>query len=309
MVRYVLGRLIGVAFVLTAVSMIIFAMMHAVPGGPFDTTQTAEMPIPEHIRAALMAKYDLDKPLHIQYVAYMSSLLHGDLGISFRYGEPVTDFIARSWPVTIQLGSVTLLIALSLGLPLGVIAAVKRNTWIDYVASVIVVTCIVLPTFVVAIFMIVIFSVQLRWLPTGGWGTPQQMIMPVAAYVLGPLATIARYTRASMIEALSADYVRTARAKGLRERAVIMRHAFKNAMIPILTVIGPLVVWMVIGSFFIETIFRIPGIGNQITMSIYNRDYPVIMALTMLWCTAVALAYLATDLLYGVVDPRVRVGR
>lgn len=308
MLRYILGRLLGVVVVMLAVSVIVFAMIHAVPGGPFDTGSTQEMPIPEEIRAALLAKYNLDKPVYQQYLSYMAHLFRGDLGISFRYGEPVTDFIKRSWPVTMQLGGITLLVALLMGLSLGTIAAVKQNTWIDYLASVIVVTNIVLPTFVVAIFMIVIFSVELHWLPTGGWGTARQMIMPVAAYALGPAATIARYTRASLIEAMRGDYIRTAHAKGLPQRLVILRHAYRNALIPLLTVLGPVVVWMVIGSFFIETIFRIPGIGAQITNSIYNRDYPITMALTLLWCTAVALAYLLTDVLYGVVDPRVRVG-
>jgi ABC-type dipeptide/oligopeptide/nickel transport system permease component len=148
--------------------------------------------------------------------------------------------------------------------------------------------------------------VKLQWLPSGGWGSPKQLIMPVAAYALGPTATIARYTRASMLEALRAGYVRTAQAKGLTSRSVVLRHAFRNALIPILTVVGPLVAWMVTGSFFVESIFRIPGIGNQLTLSIYNRDYPVIMAMSLIWCGIIALSYLATDLLYAAVDPRVR---
>lgn len=306
MLRYVLSRLIGIAAVLIGVSLITFLFMHAVPGGPFDATQRQEIPVPEHIRAALMAKYNLDKPLYQQYLSYVANTLRGDWGVSFRFGEPVTAFIARSWPVTIQLGLVTLAVALVVGVTMGMLAALWPNSWVDYLTSLAVVTNLVTPTFVVAVLLIVVFSVQLRWLPTGGWGTPQQMIMPVIAYALGPAATIARFTRSSMLEALRADYIRTARAKGLPPRTVLVRHAAKNALIPLLTVVGPLVAWMVTGSFFVETIFRIPGIGNQITLSIYNRDYPVIMALSILWSAVIAFAYLITDLLYVLVDPRVR---
>jgi oligopeptide transport system permease protein len=306
MARYVLGRLFGIFIVLIAVSIITFLMMHAVPGGPFDSSQQQEMPVPEEVREALRHKYNLDKPLYEQYASFAVSAAQGDFGISFRYGEPVSDFLLRTWPVTIQLGVATMVVALTTGLSLGLISALKPNTWIDYVVSVTVVTNIVMPTFVVSILMIVIFSVQLGWLPTGGWGSPKQMIMPVIAFSLGPSATIARFTRATMLDALRGDYVRTAHAKGLAPRTVIIRHAFKNAMIPLLTVIGPLVAWMVTGSFFIETIFRIPGIGNQLTLAIYNRDYPVIMALTLVWSAVIAFAYFATDILYAVVDPRVR---
>lgn len=306
MLRYILGRLLGIIGVLFGVSLITFLFMHAVPGGPFDALNKQEIPLPEHIRATLMEKYQLDRPIYEQYFRYVTHALQGDWGVSFRYGEPVTAFIARSWPVTIQLGLMTMVVAVIVGGLMGMLAALWPNSWVDYLTSIAVVTNLVTPTFVVAVLMIVIFSVQLRWLPTGGWGEPRQMIMPVIAYSLGPAATIARYVRSSMLEALAADYIRTATAKGLSPRVVIGRHAARNALLPLLTVIGPLVAWMVTGSFFIETIFRIPGIGNQITLSIYNRDYPVIMALSLLWSAVIALAYLVTDLLYVVVDPRVR---
>jgi peptide/nickel transport system permease protein len=306
--RYILIRVMGIIGVLIAVSMITFGMMHAVPGGPFDTAQDLKIPLPEHIRANLMAKYNLDKPIHVQYLSYMGKLLQGDLGVSFRYGEPVTNFVKRSWPVTMQLGLVTAILAIIVGLIMGILASLKPNTWLDYLTSVAVVTNIVTPTFVVAILMIYLFSVKLSWFPTGGWGEPRQAVMPVIAYMLAPAAAIARYTRSSMLDVLRQDYIRTARAKGLRERWVVIRHAFKNALIPILTILGPLIASMVTGSFFIETIFRIPGIGNQLTFSIYNRDYPIIMALTLLWSALIAVTYLLTDLLYAGVDPRVRLG-
>lgn len=306
MLRYLLVRLLGIVAVLLGVSLITFLFMHAVPGGPFDAAQKQEIPLPEHIRSALMTKYNLDKPVFQQYLSYLAHALRWDWGISFRYGEPVTEFIARSWPVTIQLGLMTLVLSIVVGISMGTLAALRPNSWLDYLTSIAVVTNLVTPTFVVAILMIVIFSVQLHWFPTGGWGSPEQMVMPVIAYSLGPSATIARYVRSSMLEALRSDYIRTARAKGLSPRTVTLRHAAKNALIPFLTVIGPLVAWMVTGSFFIETIFRIPGIGNQITMGIYNRDYPVIMALSILYSAVIALTYLLTDLLYTLVDPRIR---
>jgi ABC-type dipeptide/oligopeptide/nickel transport system permease component len=307
--RYILVRIVGIIGVLIAVSMITFVMMHAVPGGPFDTSQDLQIPLPEHIRANLMTKYNLDKPIYVQYLSYMGKVLQGDFGTSFRYGEPVTKFVQRSWPVTMKLGLITIVLSTIVGLGMGILASLKPNSWLDYVTSVAVVTNIVTPTFVVAILLMYIFSIKLAWLPTGGWGEPRQLIMPVFAYMLAPSAVIARYTRSAMLEVSQEDYVRTARAKGLPERIVVLRHTFKNALIPILTIMGPLVATMVTGSFFIETIFRIPGIGNQLTFSIYNRDYPVIMALTLLWSAIVALAYLVTDILYAAVDPRVRLGR
>jgi ABC-type dipeptide/oligopeptide/nickel transport system permease component len=306
MVRYILGRVAGVIGALVAVSIIVFLMMHAVPGGPFDASQLQELPLPERTRQALLASYGLDKPLYQQYVVYMAGAVRGDFGVSFRYGEAVTTFVRRNWPATMQLGLATLALALPVGLAMGMASALRPNTWVDYVSSVFVVTGIVVPSFVVAILLIVIFSVKLRWLPTGGWGAPAQMILPVITYALGPTATIARYTRSSVIEALRTDHVRTAYAKGLPTHLVLLRHALRNALIPLTTVIGPIVVWMIVGSFFVETIFRIPGIGSQLTIAIYNRDYPLIMALTLMWSAAVACAYLATDLLYVVFDPRIR---
>jgi ABC-type dipeptide/oligopeptide/nickel transport system permease component len=306
--RYVLVRLVGIVGVLIAVSIITFGMMHAVPGGPFDVYAEQQIPLPEHIKANLNAKYHLDEPIYVQYLSYMGSALRGDFGVSFRYGEPVSDFIQRSWPVTMKLGLITIVLSVIVGLTMGILASLRPNTWLDYVTSVAVVANIVTPTFVVAILLVYIFSISLAWLPTGGCCEPKQMIMPVFAYMLAPAAIIARYTRSAMLEVSQQDYVRTARAKGLPERSVVLRHSFKNALIPILTILGPLTASMVTGSFFIETIFRIPGIGNQLTFSIYNRDYPVIMALTLLWSAVIAFAYLFTDILYVTVDPRVRLG-
>ena len=306
MIAYVVQRLIGIVGVLLAVSVITFFMMHAVPGGPFDAAQKQEIPVPESVRQEFLRKYQLDRPLPVQYVSFLASALRGDFGRSFRVDEPVTEFIGRTWLVTLRLGLITMAIAFPLGLIAGMLAALRPNSWLDYLLSVAVVTNIVTPTFVVAILLIVVFSVRLQWLPTGGIGTWKHWIMPVLAYSLAPTAVIARYTRVAMLEVTNTDFIRTARAKGLHERTVIGRHAFKNALIPLLTIMGPLAATMVTGSFFIETIFRIPGMGNQLTLAIYNRDYPVIMTLSLLWSTVIAVTYLATDLLYAWIDPRVR---
>jgi ABC-type dipeptide/oligopeptide/nickel transport system permease component len=258
------------------------------------------------VRQILLETYHLDQPLPIQYLSYVRSALSGDLGVSFRYGEPVTTFLRRNWPATLQLGGITFLISVAAGLALGMIAALHARTWIDHVASVFVVTGIVVPSFVAAVLLMIVFSVTLRWLPTGGWGTPQQMILPVITYALAPTATIARFTRSCVLDALQADHIRTAHAKGLPPRLVLVRHTLRNAQIPLITVLGPIFVQMIVGSFFVETIFRIPGIGSQLTTSIYNRDYPLIMGLTLLWSAVVSLVYLASDVLYALADPRIR---
>ncbi len=310
MARYVLGRFVGMIGVLLGVSILIFLLIHAIPGGPFDSLPSTknERPVPEHIRAALLAKYGLDQPLYVQYIRYMSNALRGDFGVSFHTGEDVAKFIARTWPVTIQLGLMSLLISWPLGLLLGMLAAVRPNTWVDYVTSIFVVTTFVTPTFVLAIMAIVLFAVKLHWLPSGGWGTPKHLVLPVIVYAITGIGGLARWVRSNMVDALRAEYIRTARAKGLTEPIVVLRHAFKNASVPLITVLTPALVNMLLGSFFIELIFRIPGMGGATTAAIYNRDYPVIMAMILLWTFAITIAYLVTDLLYAWVDPRVRLG-
>ena len=311
MFHYVLGRLVGIVGVLFAVSILIFLIVHTIPGGPFDNSPAgkSEMPIPEHIRTQLLAKYGLDQPLHIQYARYMLNALRGDFGVSFRTGEPVTAFVARTWPVTLVIGLIALAIGAPLGIGMGLLASLRPNTWLDYLTSSVVVLTFVTPTFVIAIMLVILFSVNLRWLPTGGYGTPQQLILPVVVYSLGIVGGLARFTRAGMVEVLRSDYIRTARAKGLLSRSIIFRHAFRNASLTLVTMLGPIAVNMLVGSFFIEAIFRIPGIGAQMTLATYNRDYPVIMALALLWTFVLAFTYLLSDLMYAWVDPRIRLGQ
>lgn len=304
MLRYVLTRLVGLAGVLLVVSIVTFLLMHSIPGGPFDEGQ---MPLSVEARAAIARKYNLDKPLHEQYLSYMGAALRLDFGIPYQSpGETVTQLIARTWPVTAHLGLMTIALAFVVGVPLGIIAAVRQNSWLDYLATVFSLFGFITPHFVIAIGLILLFTNVLGWLPTGGWDEPRQWIMPTLAYAAGPSAIIARFTRSSVVDVIGADYVRTARAKGLSGRAVLLKHVLKNALIPMVTIAGPLVADLITGSFFVETIFRVPGLGKYFTTSIFARDYPMIMACTLLWATVIAIAFLITDTLYSVVDPRIK---
>jgi ABC-type dipeptide/oligopeptide/nickel transport system permease component len=304
MLRYILTRLVGLAGVLLVVSIVTFLLMHSIPGGPFDEGQ---MPLSIEARAAIARKYNLDRPLHEQYLSYMGAALRLDFGIPFQSpGETVTQLIGRTWPVTAHLGLMTIALAFVVGLPLGIIAAVRQNSWIDYLATLFSLFGFITPHFVIAIGLILLFTNLLGWLPTGGWDEPRQWIMPTLAYAAGPSAIIARFTRSSVVDVIGADYIRTARAKGLGGGAVLLKHVLKNALIPMLTIAGPLVADLITGSFFVETIFRVPGLGKYFTTSIFARDYPMIMACTLLWATVIAVAFLITDTLYSVVDPRIR---
>jgi ABC-type dipeptide/oligopeptide/nickel transport system permease component len=306
MLRYVLTRLVGLAGVLLVVSIVTFLLMHSIPGGPFDEGQ---MPLSVEARAAIARKYNLDKPLHEQYLSYMGAALRLDFGIPYQSpGETVAQLIGRTWPVTAHLGVMTIALAFVVGLPLGIIAAVRQNSWVDYLATVFSLFGFITPHFVIAIGFILLFTNVLGWLPTGGWDEPKQWIMPTLAYAAGPSAIIARFTRSSVVEVIGADYVRTARAKGLSGQMVLLKHVLKNALIPMLTIAGPLAADLITGSFFVETIFRVPGLGKYFTTSIFARDYPMIMACTLLWATVIAVAFLITDALYSVVDPRIRLG-
>lgn len=304
MLAYILRRLLALLFVLWLVTLVAFALMHSIPGGPFDE---AKMPLPPAAKANILAKYGLDKPLYIQYFNYMGNALRGDFGLSFQTaGESVIGLIGRTWRVSFVLGGSTVVIALSLGMLLGIIAAVRQNTIIDYGVTLFATFGMIVPNFVVSIWLILLFAVQLKWLPLGGWGNWQQMIMPMIALGIGPLGIAARYTRASLVETLSADYMRTARAKGLSDRVAVMRHALKNALIPIVTVLGPRIPDLITGTIFVESIFRVPGLGKYFVSSVLSRDYPMIMAIMLLTAAVWGLVYLLTDLLYIVLDPRIR---
>jgi oligopeptide transport system permease protein len=302
--RYVLMRLVGLVGVLLVLSVITFALMHDVPGGPW---QPGQRPLSDQALAALKARYGLDKPLAQQYLTWLAGAVRFDFGKSFQFpDENVLQVIGRTWPVTLHLGLMSIALAFGIGLPLGILSALKQNTWVDYLATLISIIGFVTPHFVWGILFILVFSLWFKWLPTGGWDSPKQWIMPVVVYSLAPMATVARYTRASMLETIRADYVRTARAKGLRESAIVSRHVLKNALIPMITVLGPLIPDMITGSIFVEAIFRVPGLGRFWVSSTVFRDYTMILGLTMLWAVLIAVTYLVTDVLYKYVDPRIR---
>ncbi len=309
MVVYLLGRLSGIVVVFIMVSMLAFVLMHSIPGGPFDEEKS---PLPPAAKANILRKYGLDKPLWEQYALYMGSALRGDFGISFQSPtETVIQLIARTWPTSMQLGGLAILVAGTLGLTSGILAAVYQNSWIDYVVTFMSTLGLTVPNFVIALWLLLVFVVGLGWLPTGGWPGASSddfktLILPVVTLSLGPLALVARYTRSSLVEVLHAEYIRTARAKGLREHAVVLGHALKNAMIPLITVLLPQIPNLITGTIFVEVIFRVPGLGKFFVTSIYLRDYPMIMATMLLVATLWSTTYLLSDILYTVVDPRIR---
>jgi peptide/nickel transport system permease protein len=304
--RYLLGRVVGLVVALVTVSILTFLLMHAVPGGPFDETQS---PLPPAAKANILRKYGLDQPLWVQYLRYVWHALHGDFGIPYQSPtETVLALIARVWSVTLQLGAIVVTISFTAGLALGILAALRHNTWLDNLLTSLATLGMTVPNFVIAIWLIYIFSVQLRWLPTGGWGEARLLIMPAVAYSLQPMAIVARYTRVAVLEALAGDYVRTALAKGLTPSRVVVRHVLRNALIPIVTLMGPMIPDLFTGSIFIEFTFRIPGLGKFFVTSIFQRDYPMIMATVLLVAFLWSVTYLLSDLLYVLIDPRVRVG-
>jgi ABC-type dipeptide/oligopeptide/nickel transport system permease component len=309
MILYLLGRISGIVVVFVIVSILAFALMHSIPGGPFDETNN---PLPPAGKENILRKYGLDRPLYEQYLNYMGSALHGDFGISFQSPtESVTQLISRVWPVSMALGGMAILGALVVGLTSGILSAVKQNTWVDYVVTFVSTLGITVPNFVIAVWLLFIFAVGLGWLPTGGWPTGLEgdfrtIIMPVVALALGPAALVSRYTRSSLVEVLHSEYIVTARAKGLRGHAIVLRHAMKNGLIPLITILGPQIPGLITGTIFVEVIFRVPGMGKFFVSSIALRDYPMIMATMLLVATLWSFTYLASDVMYTVVDPRIR---
>jgi oligopeptide transport system permease protein len=285
------------------VALITFSLAYAAPGGPFDRNQK----LSQETLDRLNRYYALDKPVHEQFVTYLGNTLRGDLGTSFTRQRPVVDIIGQGLGTTAQLGIQALLLALAFSIPLGIVSALKQNTMVDYASLLIATIGTTIPGFVIAIFLIYIFGVGLHVLPFVGWGSWQHMVLPTLVLSLGAGGFLARITRASMLEAIRQDYVRTARSKGLGERTVIVGHALKNALIPVATIIGPATAALITGSFIIETLFNVPGIGRLYIISITARDYPVIMATTLLYAFLIMLANLTVDIIYGTLDPRIKV--
>lgn len=304
MIGYILRRLLAVAVTFFAVSVLIFSMMHAVPGGPFDA---GEMPLPPEVRARLNAQYGLDRPVHVQYPSYMAGVLRGDFGVPFQApGETVVSLIAQAWVPSLVLGGLGVLIGAPLGILLGMAAAVRRNSWVDYLASAVATLGLTVPIFVTSMLLILVFAVWLNWLPASGWGEPRRWILPIAAYATIPLATYARFTRAAMLDTLNKPFVTVLRAKGLSERRILFRHVLRNSAIPLVTVFLPMFIGTATGSIFVEAMFRVPGLGSFFVTSIKTRDYPLEMALMLMLTLMFCVAYLISDLLYALLDPRIR---
>lgn len=303
MAAYVCQRLLWTVPVLLAVAAITFALMHAVPGGPWDRSKQLPPQAVENVDHA----YGLDRPLPVQFGGYLLGLARGDLGVSFRsHNRPVSDILADGIRVSGTLGLLALALSVAVGVTLGVAAALWRNSAVDYATVVFSTAAASVPSFIFGMLLLVLFTANLHWLPSGGWGTPKQAIMPVLALGALPAAYIARVTRASMLDVLDQDYVRTARAKGLRENVIVLRHMLRNALIPVLTVIGPLAAMLVTGSFIVEELFAIPGVGRTFVTSVSSRDYGVIMGTTLFYTFVVVIANLAVDVLYAIVNPRIR---
>jgi len=302
--RYIARQILWMIPVLFFISVITFALAHAVPGGPFDR----EKPLPPEIIANLEKYYGLDKPVWRQYVDYVGGIVtRFDFGpVYSSRSRRVNDIFADHLPVSAQLGVVALLISVGIGVPLGIIAALKQNTIWDYLGIAVAIFGVSVPGIVLGPLMILIFALTLGWLPVAGWGTPMQMIMPALALGTAYSARIARLTRASMLQVIHEDYIRTARAKGLSERVVMIRHALKNAFIPVATILGPMFAALVTGTFVIEQIFAIPGMGKYFITSVTNRDYPVVMGTILLYAFFLVLANLAVDVTYAFLDPRIR---
>jgi ABC-type dipeptide/oligopeptide/nickel transport system permease component len=291
-------------------TLVVFVIMQAIPGSPFDPAAYGGNDIDPAALAVIEAKYGLDKSLPEQYLSFVAGALRGDFGYSFaQRSRTVAEIIGETFPVSFQLGTMAFLFALGVGIPMGIVAAARRNSIVDHAVTLVAMLGISLPNFVIGTLLILVFSLLLGLFPATSvrWEDPRAWILPTLALGLGPLAIIARYTRAGMIDELSSDYVRTARAKGLRERVVLYRHVLRAALLPVITVAGPMFAAIATGTFFVETIFSVPGMGKFFVTSVATKDHPMLMTLILIYGLFLALMNLAVDLLYGVLDPRVRI--
>jgi len=306
MVRYIVERLIHMAITLWLIASITFLMMKAVPGDPFS----GEKKLPDQVLRNLRAHYQLDDPLPVQYVTYMKNILRMDLGPSMKYeSRTINEMIQEGFPVSAQLGAQALLLAVLVGLFLGTAAGLWQNRWVDYAAMVFAVLGISIPSFVLAPILQKYLGMEWGILPIATWEGFVSTIMPTIALAAFPLATITRLMRSSMVEVLTQDYIRTARAKGLPPLRVIVRHTIRNSILPIVTILGPLSVGILTGSFVVESIFSIPGIGKYFIESITNRDYPLIMGITLFYSVLLIGVNFLVDIAYGWIDPRIKLAK
>jgi oligopeptide transport system permease protein len=304
---YALKRFLGAwptLFVLVAVA---FFLIRLAPGGPFD----AERRLPPEVEANLQAAYHLDAPLHEQFVRYLASIARGDFGPSFQYKDyTVTELIAAGFPVSLKLGGLAMLLAVVVGVAAGSVAALRKNRLTDHVVMAVSMTGISVPNFVMAPLLILLFAVHLGWLPAGGLGdgSAAHLVLPVIALALPQVAYVSRLTRGSMIEVLNSDFIRTARAKGLPERQVLLRHALPPALMPVISYLGPATAAVVTGSVVIEQVFGVPGLGRYFVQGALNRDYTLVMGVVIFYGALIILMNLLVDLAYALLDPRVRHG-
>ena len=321
MAKYVIRRLLFSIPVIFAITLFTFVVIQALPGGPFSTV--GEKSMPEHMRVIMERRYGLDKPIYEQFWLYLVSLAHGDLGPMFKLkSQTVNDIVAQTWPVSIQLGVLAIILGFVIGIPAGILSALRRNTWVDYSATFVAVLGVSINNIVLAPLLILIFGVMLGWFPIAFWGADppfilgflpvpnlrfwQHAVLPVLALGTAFSATIARLTRASLLEVLSEDYIRTARAKGLSEKTIIVRHAMKNAMIPVVTIFGPLLAAVLTGTFVIEQIFALNGMGRKFIDSVNQREYFLLTGLTLIFAIMLVLGNLLVDIMYAWLDPRIR---
>lgn len=305
MIAFIVRRTLSMLLTFIVVSIVIFLMMHAIPGGPFDGY---EMPLPDNIKARMMATLGLDKPLWVQYLRYMWGVLHLDFGVPYQSpGETVMGLVAHAWVPSLTLGGLGIVFGAPIGILLGMAAALRRNTWIDYLASALATLGLTIPVFVISTLLILVFAVWLHWTPASGWGEPKRWILPIAAYAAVPLATYARYARSAMLDTLNKPFVTVLRAKGLSERKIIFQHVLRNSAIPMVTIFLPMFVGIATGSIFVEAIFRVPGLGAYFVSSIDKRDYPLEMALMLMISALFCVSYLVSDILYALLNPRIRI--
>jgi oligopeptide transport system permease protein len=305
LLRYTLRRLLGAIPTLFLVVVLAFLLVHAAPGGPFDD----ERALPDEIEANIAAAYHLDEPLPMQFVRYLKGVVQGDFGPSYSYRDyTVGELIGRSFPISLRLGILAMLLATAVGVSLGIVAALRKNSPVDTLVMGFAMTGISIPVFVIAPVLVLLFAVKLQWLPaswTGGEGG-SRLLLPVLSLALPQVAYVARLTRASMIEVLASDFIRTARAQGLGTAAIVRYHALKPAMLPVLSYMGPAVAAVLTGSVVVEEIFGIPGLGQLFVRGSLNRDYTLVLGIVIFYAALIVMLNLAVDLLYAAIDPRIR---
>jgi oligopeptide transport system permease protein len=304
MARYIAGRVGYLIVTFFIIASLTFLLMQILPGSPFNSQKLTKDQI-----QILKHGYHLDDPIPVQFEHYMVGMLHGDLGVSFAFdGRPVSELISQRIGPSAIIGGEAVVFGTIVGLLLGIIAALRRNTWVDYLSNLISVIGIAVPSFVFAGLLQYWLGVKLQWFPIAFWGGFKFQVLPSFSLAVGVIATIARFMRTEMLDVFGQDYITTATAKGMSNTTVIWKHTIRNAMIPIITILGPLVVNIMTGSLVIENIFAIPGIGDQFVTSITKRDYPMIMGTTLLYTILFLVVVLVVDILYGVIDPRIRLG-